>query len=607
MPRAFLGRIVLIVGGFGLAWAPGLVSGGASEPHRSPIALAVAPDGTRVLTANQTSDSVSLVDISAGRVLAETTTGRKPAGVAWSPDGKRAVVSHWYGYDVAILEVSEESLKVLGRVEVGPEPRGVALSSDGATAYVAVGVTNEVVRLDLASRTVTGRLTVGREPRGLALSPDGARLLVGNARSSDLSLIDTAAWRVERTLPIDGLNLRQVAIGLDGFGYVANMKNRGFATTRNNIDQGWVLGQRVSRVNLDGGEPYETLTLDPHGEAVGDVHGLAFSSDGSRLALSAGGTREVLLLRTDLKRLPWRVNGSRDLIDPALYQDKARFRRVPVDGRPTEIAFGPDGRSLIVANYLLDAVQVVDAAAGRLVQTIALGGPKELTAERRGEWLFHDATRSLNQWYSCNTCHSDGHTNGGNYDTMNDGWQDLSVLHKRSRKKVPTLRRVAETGPWTWHGWQAGLGEATIESFTKSMQGKRPTDAEVSDLVAFLGTLDYPRNPFREPDGSLSASAQRGEVVFKSAKAGCVSCHGGPEFTDGKIHDVGLNERGDVYKGHNPPSLRGAYDKGPYLHDGRAETLKDVLTGDHSPEVFSSGEALSPEELDDLIAYLRAL
>jgi cytochrome c peroxidase len=75
--------------------------------------------------------------------------------------------------------------------------------------------------------------------------------------------------------------------------------------------------------------------------------------------------------------------------------------------------------------------------------------PSEPSLARRGEILSHDAERSFNQWYSCNTCHSDGHTNGLDFDTLNDGRQDLSPAHKRSRKKVPTLRRIALTGPWT--------------------------------------------------------------------------------------------------------------------------------------------------------------
>jgi YVTN family beta-propeller protein len=578
------------------------------EPNRSPIALALSSDGTRLLSANQTAGSVSLVDTESGRVLHEVATGDRPAGVALSKDGRRGVVTHWYGGDLALLEVGPDRLKVAGRVKVGPEPRGVALAPDGKTAYVAVGVSNEVARVDLESLAVTGRLGVGREPRNLALTDDGAFLVAGNARSQTLSVIATGPWQVERTLPMDGYNLRQVALDAEGkMAYVANLSTRGFPTTRNNIDLGWVLGQRLTRVPLDGSETFATLSLDTRGQAVSDVHGVAVGRDGRFIAVSGGGTHEVLIFRADQTPLPWSLARSRDLIDPTLLKGDGRFRRVALGGRPTELAFAPDGKTLYVANYLSDAIQVVDAESATVVRVIGLGGPSEPSLARRGEILFHEAERSFNQWYSCNTCHSDGHTNGLDFDTLNDGRQDLSARHQRSRKKVPTLRRVAFTRPWTWHGWQQSLDDATVESFTKSMQGKRPTPDESKALVAFLETLDYPPNPYREPDGSLSPAAQRGEAVFRSAKAACNTCHGGPELTDGKIHIAGLEEPDDAYKGYNPPSLRGVYDKDPYLHDGRSKTLRDALTGPHDPDLVTGLGSLTDEETDDLIAYLKSL
>jgi YVTN family beta-propeller protein len=314
-----------------------------------------------------------------------------------------------------------------------------------------------------------------------------------------------------------------------------------------------------------------------------------------------------MIFRTDRKRLPWQVDRSRDLIAPELLNGDGRFRRIALGGRPTELAFAPDGKTLFVANYLSDAIQVVDATSAKLVKTIPLGGPKTVSLARKGEILFHAAERSFNQWYSCNTCHSDGHTNGLDFDTLNDGRQDLSTFHMRSRKKVPTLRRVTHTKPWTWHGWQTSLEDAMVESFTKSMQGPRPSDEDVKALVAYLDTLEYPRNPFRDSAGGLTAAAQRGQEIFRSSKAACNTCHGGPELTDGKIHIVGLEEPDDAYRGYNPPSLRGLYDKDPYLHDGRSKTLLEAMKGPHDPESVTALGTLSDQELDDLVAYLKSL
>ena len=578
------------------------------EVHRSPISLSLSSDGSKLLTANQTSGTVSLIDTAAGKVIAEIPTGDKPAGVAISKDGKRGVVTHWYGYDLAVMEVDAQGLKVTGRVAVGPEPRGVVLSGDGRVAYVAVGASNQLVRVDLDGLKVTGELTVGREPRGLSLAPDESRLVVGNSRSGNVSLVDVKEWKVLNTIPIEGANLRQVAFAPDGkSAYLANMRNRGFATTRSNIDLGWVLGQRLTQVIFEGKGEYAAMALDPQGKAAGDAHGVAVSENGLFLAVGCGGTHEVMLFRTDGERLPWRYGNSRDLMPVLLVDDAKRFRRVDTGGRPTELAFAPDGTTLYVANYLGDSVQVINADSAAVIKTIALGSPSEISLERRGEILFHDAQRSFNQWYSCNTCHSDGHTNGLDFDTLNDGLQDLSTSHLRSRKKVPTLRRVTKTGPWTWHGWQTDLDDAMIESFTKSMQGQRPTTEDVNALIAYLDSLDYPRNPNRAADGSLTEQAKRGEAIFRSSKAACNACHGGPEFNDRKIHVVGLEEPDDAYTGYNPPSLVGTYDKDPYLHDGRSRTLLDALKGPHNPDSVTGLGELNEVEMNDLIAYLKSL
>ena len=145
------------------------------------------------------------------------------------------------------------------------------------------------------------------------------------------------------------------------------------------------------------------------------------------------------------------------------------------------------------------------------------------------------------------------------------------------------------------------------KSLTSTMLGKPPTDPEVDALLAYLGTLKEPPNPFREADGSLTAAAKRGHAVFHSEKAACANCHRGGYLTDGEIHDVGLGSDKDFYEGYNTPSLAGTWRKVRWLHTGRAKTLERVLTELHSPEKVSGSPELSEQEVSDLIEYLKSL
>src|SRR5262249_22243205 len=150
-------------------------------------------------------------------------------------------------------------------------------------------------------------------------------------------------------------------------------------------------------------------------------------------------------------------------------------------------------------------------------------------------------------------------------------------------KQTPSLRGVARTGPWTWHGWQKDLGASVVKSYTQTMFGPKPTAEEVRAVVAFLETLEQPPNPNVGPGGKLSEAAGRGQTLFEG-KGKCARCHHGPDYTSEGTYDVNLEPDGSPYPRWNPPSLRGLFDRGPYLHDGRAQTLDELLQGPHAPE-----------------------
>jgi YVTN family beta-propeller protein len=584
---------------FAVLSRPLSASAPASAANRSVVDFAFTPDGRHLITGNQLADTLSVVEVETGKVTYEATCGRRPTAVAITPDGRGALVTTSYGGDLIRFEIDGGRLRRSGDLHLGFEPSGVAISPDGRRAYVSLAAAAAVAVVDLEPLKEVARIDVGRWPRSLALTPDGQRLAVGVNGDGGVAVVDTGSLKRLYLEDFVGLNLGQMQTSADGkYVYFPWMNYRHRPITSGNIRQGWVLASRIARVRLDRPARREAIALDKQGQAVADPYGIAMSLDGQWLFCAASGSHELLVYR--VRDLPWQdYGGPGDHVDPKLAADQDRFYRVPLGGRPMTVRIGPDGRLVYVANYMLNAIQVVDPQARAVVRTIALGGPPEPSLERQGEAIFYDGQRSLDQWYSCHSCHYDGHTNAVTMDTLNDG-------RFGNYKVVLSLRNVTHTGPWTWHGWQTDLAAAVKKSLVDTMLGPTPNDADVKALTAFLGTLDPPPNPYREMSG-LTEQERRGEVVFRDRKAGCVRCHPGPYYTDGKVHDVGTGEKGDVYIGYNPPSLIGVHDRAMFLHDGRAKSLQELLTGPHEPDLLNSRGPLTKDELADLIAYLKTL
>ncbi len=568
---------------------------------RSPVDLAVTPDGRWLITANETSNSVSLVNVASGQLVDEMACGSHPADVEITPDGKLFLVSGSWSGDVTVLSLADDRLQKLDTIDVGFQPSGIAIAPDSKTAFVGLVASGEVAEIDLTSRKLRRRIAVGKWPRFLSISTDGTRLAVGCSGSGDIAVVDTDSGELLYEEPLaNGVNLGQMVTSADGrYTYFTWMVYRTNPITIGNIRRGWVLASRIGRVRLDGPADREAISLDVPGMAVSDPHGIVISGDGNRLVASAAGTHELLVYR--LGDLPFvSTGGPGDLIDRQLQYDRERFYRIDVGGRPLGLQMAKDNRTVFVANYLRNCVQTVDLETSEVIRETDLGGPKQPSLARQGMAIFYDGQRSLDQWYSCHSCHQNGGVNSKPMDTMNDGTE-------MTLKAVLPLQNVHDTAPWTWHGWQENLTDAMHKSITSTMLGKAPSDHDKQALIAYLQTLQEPPNPFRGPNGELSAAAKRGEVVFNSSKAACADCHHGPYFTDGKIHDVGLGSKTDYYDGYNTPSLRGLYRKVRWLHNGRARSLERVVNDLHSPEKVAGSGTLTEQESADLIAYLKSL
>ncbi len=569
--------------------------------NRSPVDVALARNAGYLVTANELSGSVSLLSVRTSQVIHEIPVGDSPAFIEFTDNEKFVLVSCTNSGEIVKLQIIGNRLVEVSRATVGYEPIGFAVANAMKRVYVGRTANGTVAELDLDTLVTLRIFDVGNWPRYLTLSRNEERLAVGLSGDSKISVFDVASGEKLYSQYMTGaINIGHMHASSDGTHvYFPWMVYRDNPITPQFIRLGWVLASRIGRTRLDGPKYREAISLDVPGKAVADPHGLVISDNEHRMVVSASGTHELLVYRKP--DLPFSGSGGPgDLIDRRLLADDDLFYRIDVGGRPMGMAMSADNETVYVANYLKNSIQVVDVERNRMQKEILLGPTPEMDSVRNGAQLFYDGRKSLDQWYSCHSCHYNGGVSSRTMDTWNDG-------SKLTNKTVLPLYNIKRTAPWTWHGWQGDLSDAMLKSFTVTMQGEGVTAKEARDVIEYLDALQMPRNPYRGIDGQLTSDAIRGRQVFESEIAGCTDCHNGPYLTDGEIHDVGTGEEDDAYQGFNTPSLLGVYRKVRFLHDGRVKSLEAVLTEDHSPEKVSGTRALKQTEIRDLIQFLKSL
>jgi cytochrome c peroxidase len=136
---------------------------------------------------------------------------------------------------------------------------------------------------------------------------------------------------------------------------------------------------------------------------------------------------------------------------------------------------------------------------------------------------------------------------------------------------------------------------------------------DLDALAVYTNSFEPKRSP-HAPGGKLTPAAERGRKLFFNDTVGCAACHTGPYFSDSSLkkpfalHDVGTGDdpREKMGPKFDTPTLLGVYRTGPYLHDGRAKTLRDVLTANPGDKHGKTGH-LSAAEVNELVAFLRSL
>jgi cytochrome c peroxidase len=275
-------------------------------------------------------------------------------------------------------------------------------------------------------------------------------------------------------------------------------------------------------------------------------------------------------------------------------------RRVRLQGNGPR-ALAVTGSKAWVANYFTDSVEVVDFAANQpKAAPVAALGPKEPMSEvRRGEMWFNDATLCFQQWQSCTSCHSyDARVDGLNWDLLNDG-----IGNPKNSKSLVWSHRT----PPAMSLSARESAEVAVRAGIRHILFAVPPDGVAKAMDAYLKSIQPEPSPWLER-GRFSEAARRGKKLFEDSKVGCAKCHPGPRFTDLKSYEVGTASRYDAPGTlFDTPTLVEMWRTAPYLHDGSAATMHDVLTGASLQGKHGRTSHLSPPQIDDLVAYILSL
>ena len=129
-----------------------------------PWMLRASPDGKEVWVQTASGTNVVL-DSRTLETLHTEELGEQPVTVAFSPDGRYALVTHFADDWVAVMD--PKGGRLIKRLEVGRSGANVSFRPDGGFGYVAVTGENAVAVVEMESLEVEKRLEVGEGPMGL--------------------------------------------------------------------------------------------------------------------------------------------------------------------------------------------------------------------------------------------------------------------------------------------------------------------------------------------------------------------------------------------------------------------------------------------------------
>jgi DNA-binding beta-propeller fold protein YncE len=526
-------------------------------------ALPCAPEQVLVIDAERVAvtlrgcNQVALLAIDAageGSILATAKVPSEPWGLAVTPRGELLVSSAW-GHALTVLDGA--TLDVLYKVGLAKEPRGVAVTPDGRRAFLTHVSGDAVSIVDLG-----GAARASEEARARRVTALGGHYR--NRVESEAgagTLHPTGALGYALALNEEGTRLFLPHLAVQNGSEAERAVSTGYGSVRVEEDttvpsvavlavhDERVLGARPSGAKKHA--PRARIPPNPRLEFAVAPGGSTARQ--ARAAAVLGDALFVVSLGTDqLVELDARS------LDPAMSSRKA----YDVGAGPTGVDV--DGRLgiAVVWNQFSHDLSIVNLGSG-VVETVPVAAdpmPADLAAGRRVFFSDRDR-RTSRDGRACASCHPDGREDG------------LVWRLGSGPRQTPMLAGRLQRGPFGWLGKHDTL-EANMQDTMMRLGGSGLPPADLANVAAYLrrGLV----TPVREPDQSprvargkaLFSSIELGCTNCHRAET---------QMTDHDVHDVGSKAKTDQTTKFRTPPLVFLDGTAPYFHDGRYTTLEQMI------------------------------
>ena len=603
--------------------------------HRNST-IVISPDERLVCAVNQDADSISLWRWQTNQPVTQIQVDEEPRNIAFSGDGKWAYVTAQRAQTLCIINL--QSARCVRRIPVGGQPVGIVLSGTGTEAYITQFAGDyfgnkyapgALAIVDLQQARVRNRVPLAARPFALARSMDGQSLWVSHYLGIQgrglITEIDLQQEAIHRTIPL--AEDSDIGGGRGGIftavasldvhpqfpralvaGMHANQK-RGPTQSGQPLSHKTTVQAAVAILDLDNGSelPDARIVSSFSGQAVAVPTAVTFLPDGKHFI-------DIYFASHDLKVIHYNERG--------LVAERALLE---LPHGPDGIAITSDGKHGFVNARWDRQIAHLDLSDVRRPRVLAkISKHRETWSSQRilGARIFHnsrDPRMTPNRWLSCGVCHLDG------------GLQSDHLIWEFSQSQKPSSPRLVNTKslavtagsgpPFLIQGAYHSVQQEDLfirsflggSGFVLSDKAERPKitagiSKEMDAVAAFVLSLTPRPNPHLAdgiPRKAIRAAATRGRRLFHSGKVGCSRCHAGPWMTISgqnptRLANVGTGIRADV------PSLVNVWETAPYLHDGRAATLRDVVTLHNPHDQHGQTSHLNASELTDLIRFLQA-